>query len=388
MFVQFFYIIIGLIGLITTIIIITQHKNNWIINVYLMILLLIISLRFLLEPLFYFYEDLKPNFSYTPFLSIIIPIMYLYFENITNDAKKQKKQKLLHFAFPVLLGMINLINNYNGFLGSYSITILNAVFAIYHLIYLVQTYQLLKDNVWYRKSQIIIINQQNDLLRKWTIFLFGIFVLLSFRLLSTLFFDLFNDNYSGGHNYQWISGIIFLVLFIKILITPEILFGYNVLYKKINEQKKLDLSLNEIWISSEKTNFKNQQDENLKVKIYGNLIKNIKNIERLALEEKSFRKPKTSATEFAKKLDIPKSHLNFIFKYHCKITFTEFKNIIKIYDALQLIETGFLKINTLDALAIKVGFSSYNPFFTSFKDVTGSTPQAYNKQIAEVNKLK
>lgn len=388
MFVQFFYIMIGLIGLITAIIIITQHKNNWIINVYLIILLLLISIRFLLDPLFYFYENLKPSFSYTPFLSLIIPVIYLYFENITNDAKKQKKLKLLHFVFPILLGVINLLNNYYGFLGSYSLTLLNVVFAIYYLIYLISSYRLLKENVWNRKSQIIFINQQNNLLRKWTIFLFGIFVLLSFRLLATLLFDLIYDDYSGGQNFQWISGVIFLILFIKILITPEILFGYNALYKKINEQKKLDLSLNEIWILTVKKNIKNQQDEILKVKIYNDLIKNLKNIERLAFEEKSFRRQKTSATEFAKNLGIPKSHVNFIFKYHCKITFTEFKNIIKIYDALQLIETGFLKLNTLDALAIKVGFSSYNPFFTSFKDVTGSTPQAYNKQIAEVNKLK
>lgn len=388
MLVQFFYIMIGLIGLITAIIIITQHKNNWIINVYLIILLLLISIRFLLDPLFYFYENLKPSFSYTPFLSLIIPVIYLYFENITNDAKKQKKLKLLHFVFPILLGVINLLNNYYGFLGSYSLTLLNVVFAIYYLIYLISSYRLLKENVWNRKSQIIFINQQNNLLRKWTIFLFGIFVLLSFRLLATLLFDLIYDDYSGGQNFQWISGVIFLILFIKILITPEILFGYNALYKKINEQKKLDLSLNEIWILTEKINIKNQQDEILKFKIYNDLIKNLKNIERLAFEEKSFRRQKTSATEFAKNLGIPKSHVNFIFKYHCKITFTEFKNIIKIYDALQLIETGFLKLNTLDALAIKVGFSSYNPFFTSFKDVTGSTPQAYNKQIAEVNKLK
>jgi AraC-like DNA-binding protein len=48
---------------------------------------------------------------------------------------------------------------------------------------------------------------------------------------------------------------------------------------------------------------------------------------------------------------------------------------------MQLIESDFLKINTLDALAMKVGFSSYNPFFTSFKEVTGSTPQAYSKII-------
>ena len=54
---------------------------------------------------------------------------------------------------------------------------------------------------------------------------------------------------------------------------------------------------------------------------------------------------------------------------------------------MQLIENNFLKLNTLDSLAIKVGFSSYNPFFTSFKDVTGTTPQAYNKEITRVKKL-
>jgi methylphosphotriester-DNA--protein-cysteine methyltransferase len=55
--------------------------------------------------------------------------------------------------------------------------------------------------------------------------------------------------------------------------------------------------------------------------------------------------------------------------------------MIKIHDALQLIETGYLKLNTLEGLAIKVGFASYNPFFTSFKEITGTTPQAYNKEF-------
>jgi AraC-like DNA-binding protein len=209
---------------------------------------------------------------------------------------------------------------------------------------------------------------------------------MTMQLLKTLIFDLINDDYSGGRNYQWISGIFWVIILIKILTTPEILFGYNALYKKIHEDKKLNLYMMEIWLISENTTIKNQQDLTLKDKINTELIKNIKAIEYLALEEKFFRKAKITTTEIAKKLDIPKSHLNFIFKYHCKISFTEFKNIIKIYDALQLIENNFLKLNTLDALAIKVGFSSYNPFFTSFKDVTGTTPQAYNKNIQDVNK--
>lgn len=388
MIVYFFYSLVGLLGLITTTIVFIQHKSNRAINLYLILLFCLISIRFLLETIFYFYKNLIPNFSYFPFFIIIIPLFHLYIKNIIANTKQYRLKELWHFVFPLVLSFGNLLNNYYYFLGKYSVVILNIIFVVYAIIYLAIDFLLLKKNVWNRNSKIQIIDVQNNLLRKWTLFLFVIYIAISIRLIMTLFFDLLNSSFSAGKNQLWISGILWIIIFVKILITPEILFGYNALYKKINEQKKLDLSLNEIWVLIEKTNFKNQQDEILKVKIYGDLIKNIKNIERLAFEEKSFRKPKTSATEIAKKLDIPKSHLNFIFKYHCKITFTEFKNIIKIYDALQLIESGFLKINTLDALAIKVGFSSYNPFFTSFKDVTGSTPQAYNKQIVQVNNLK
>lgn len=388
MIVYFFYSLVGLLGLITTTIVFIQHKSNRAINLYLILLFCLISIRFLLETIFYFYKNLIPNFSYFPFFIIIIPLFHLYIKNIIANTKQYRLKELWHFVFPLVLSFGNLLNNYYYFLGKYSVVILNIIFVVYAIIYLAIDFLFLKKNVWNRNSKIQIIDVQNNLLRKWTLFLFVIYIAISIRLIMTLFFDLLNSSFSAGKNQLWISGILWIIIFVKILITPEILFGYNALYKKINEQKKLDLSLNEIWVLIEKTNFKNQQDEILKVKIYDDLIKNLKNIERLAFEEKSFRKAKTSATEFAKKLEIPKSHLNFIFKYHCKITFTEFKNIIKIYDALQLIESGFLKINTLDALAIKVGFSSYNPFFTSFKDVTGSTPQAYNKQIAQVNNLK
>ncbi|WP_396165114.1 helix-turn-helix domain-containing protein [Flavobacterium sp.] len=388
MIVYFFYSLVGLLGLITTTIVFIQHKSNRTINLYLILLFCLISIRFLLETIFYFYKNLIPNFSYFPFFIIIIPLFHLYIKNIIANTKQYRLKELWHFVFPLVLSFGNLLNNYYYFLGKYSVVILNIIFVVYAIIYLAIDFLLLKKNVWNRNSKIQIIDVQNNLLRKWTLFLFVLYIAISIRLILTLFFDLLNSSFSAGKNQLWISGILWIIIFVKILITPEILFGYNALYKKINEQKKLDLSLNEIWILIEKTNFKNQQDEILKVKIYDDLIKNLKNIERLAFEEKSFRKAKTSATEFAKKLEIPKSHLNFIFKYHCKITFTEFKNIIKIYDALQLIESGFLKINTLDALAIKVGFSSYNPFFTSFKDVTGSTPQAYNKQIAQVSNLK
>ena len=281
----------------------------------------------------------------------------------------------------------NLLNNYYYFLGKYSVVILNIIFVVYAIIYLAIDFLLLKKNVWNRNSKIQIIDVQNNLLRKWTLFLFILYIAISMRLLMTLFFDMINSSFSAGKNQLWISGILWSIIFIKILITPEILFGYNALYKKISEQKKSLFLLSEIWLFSVKKEIKNQQHGLLKDKIYPELTKYLKDIEYLALIENCFRKPKTSATEIAKKLEIPNSHFKFIFKYHSKVSYSEFKKIIKTYDAIQLIESGYLKTNTLEALAIKVGFSSYNPFFTSFKEITGSTPQSYNKQTASNTKF-
>jgi AraC-like DNA-binding protein len=383
---HFFYLMCGIMGIITTGIIFIQHKLNRAINNYLLVLFVLVSFKYIFDGITYFDKNLQPTFSYMPFLSVIFPLLYLYISNIIANSKKLNKGELQHFLFPLLFGFLNLFNNYFDFIGYHSLTVLHVIFTIYSIIYMVKTYKLLKDNIWNRKSNIIVINEQNNLLRKWILFIYVIFLIVTTRLLLTLIFDLINDDYSGGRNYQWISGIFWVLILIKILTTPEILFGYNALYKKIHENKKPNLSLMEIWLIDANTTIKNQQDLTLKDKINTELIKNIKAIEKIALEEKFFRKPKITSSEIAKKLDIPKSHLSFIFKYHCKISFTEFKNIIKIYDALQLIENDFLKLNTLDALAIKVGFSSYNPFFTSFKDVTGTTPQAYNKNIQDINK--
>ena len=86
--------------------------------------------------------------------------------------------------------------------------------------------------------------------------------------------------------------------------------------------------------------------------------------------------------EFAVVLNIPKSHLKYLFKYHSKTSFSDFKKISRIQDSLDLIDQNFLTTNTLESLSKEVGFTSYNPFFTSFKDVVGKSPQEY---IANLN---
>lgn len=50
---------------------------------------------------------------------------------------------------------------------------------------------------------------------------------------------------------------------------------------------------------------------------------------------------------------------------------------MRISQAIKLIEEGYLKSNTIESLAMNVGFSSYSPFYTSFKKITGTSPQEY-----------
>ncbi len=387
MIVSFFYLLVGLLGVITTSIILTQHKSNRIINLYLLLLFILISVKFLFDGIFYFNEGLKPNFSYRPFFTITFPLLYLYFKNLVENTKKYKSSELYHFIFPIALGGINVLNNNYGILGSHALLILHTLFLLFTLFYFSVSLYLLKTKIWQRESKIKVINQQNELLRQWTLFLFVIFGLIIIRLLTSIFFDVWQNDITVGLNYQWISGILWFLLYLKLLCSPEILFGYNALYKKINIQNKTRLSMHEIWIVAAPKAIHNRQDFVLNEKINPMVTSYMAALEELVFVEKCFRNPKNTTAEIARKLSIPNSHLHFVFKYHAKISFTEFKKICKIYDALELIEKDYLKTNTLEALALKVGFSSYNPFFTSFKEVTGLSPQAHAKETSAPSKV-
>lgn len=81
----------------------------------------------------------------------------------------------------------------------------------------------------------------------------------------------------------------------------------------------------------------------------------------------------------SRELGLPKYYLDFIFKFYCKLTFNDYKRLVRIYVAVQLINDGYLNSNKLDALAKHVGFASYNPFLINFKEIIGVSPFEYNK---------
>jgi AraC-like DNA-binding protein len=152
-----------------------------------------------------------------------------------------------------------------------------------------------------------------------------------------------------------------------------------VLHQKINENKNNNLVLNDIWKMTPDIELNNSQHLILKEKIDQNIINYIKEIESISLKFELFRNANLTITDLANSLQIPKSHISYLFKYHSTISFSEYKKVIRIHDAIKHIELNYLKNNTLDSLSKKVGFTSYNPFFTSFKEIAGVSPLEYYK---------
>jgi AraC-like DNA-binding protein len=343
-------------------------------------LLLFIAVRSLSLGYYTLYGFTQNSLKITAFFGTLFPCAYLYFKNLTNSTKRFKIKELVHFIAPILFGLF-LFLFYNKIyyfkqLGYFCI-------IIFGFFYKFLTYNLLKNQVWNRATTIIPIQKQNKIIKNWSIFFFTFCLFLVTRILFSLITDLYFNDYLYGGRYFYISLIITLILYIKILATPEILYGYTFFVDKIAEQYNIEFKLEKIWHLQKNASISNIQDLELQEKITDKITVYIRAIETSTLKNNLLRDETLTLGVFAQQVGIPKSHVVFLFKYHSNMSFIEFTKIIRTLDAIGLIKNNFLSINTLESLAKKVGFASYNTFFTSFKEITGTTPKKYCNEFAE-----
>lgn len=357
MYLSVVYFITGLLGFLTFSVVVAQYRSNRKVNIYLLILLFYVASRFLLGGIhilisFDEWEDFMIVFR--SFGSFVFPCMYLYFTNLVIDEKYFIKADLRHFIFPVVLGFANLLIRKYAISLHFYIYFLFSGIALY---YLFLSYVELKNKVWFRKSGVGIVDSQKALIRNWTTFIFILYALSILRIVISIFLDIYIAGSSFGKNYFWIAAVLCCVLFFKILLTPVVLHFTNATndngQKKEQKKENFVLVFDDFWILSEAVLVVNDQDLKLKERVNTNLLIYVQDIERMALEQFSFRNPVISMRDFAIKLGIPRSHLIYLFKYHSNVSFIEFKKTVRIYDAINLIEAGFLKSNALMCLCKK-----------------------------------
>jgi AraC-like DNA-binding protein len=377
-------LITAALGFLCTAFIFGEHKNreHSLINKYLIIIIAVNAIRFLFHGISEAYPVIEISKLVTLMdvsIVMLLPCHFLYFQDIVYE-NKFKMGNLLHFIAPFLLGAIYITN---FFVNPDKIVLLKKMFffvcILFYLIYAIIVFVMLYKYVWTRKSDIKAIQKQNELIKNWSMFLyFSFFVIVLIRVITSI---VSNKPGSFNNDYFWMVGIVWMWIFIKIILTPKILYGYNFLNKTIDAFTD-NVVLSSVWlIEGTVLPITSERDQKIEEKINSLLIQYIHQIEELSFHTPAFRNPDLTLNDIADALKIPNSHINNIFKYHCNESFTNYKKIVRIHDATKLLEGRYLDNQKVESLATIVGFSSYNTFIIAFKNITGLTAQEYTRRF-------
>jgi AraC-like DNA-binding protein len=386
---SFYLLLAGFIGFVTLGLILFSIKSNKLVNVFLVLVFFMACARMLIRSSFDLnFQNIAQDFApqYRSILLVSLPLIYLYFNAIIEDISRFRIRDLIHFTAPFSALIFNICALGFQILDLEQIRLLNFFFSIgFAIVYLSLSYRLLTTKLW--KHPTGVNSAHFRLIKNWTMFVFAICFFLALRLIVSLIYEYSTHRQMTGFSMTAVQATFWLILFIKVLLSPEILFGLPKLNEKVHSfPVEIILHVESHWNVAEVV-ISNQQDKKLKEKIDPRVVQLIEEIEYLADKGKFFRNQKVTIHDIANELNVPVSHIVYVFKYHCKLSFIEYKTLIKIEDAKQLIESGFLSTNTLESLAAEVGFSSYNPFFTAFKKLTSMSPNEYAISLNKSNRV-
>jgi AraC-like DNA-binding protein len=103
----------------------------------------------------------------------------------------------------------------------------------------------------------------------------------------------------------------------------------------------------------------------------------IEDIEALLQEyiaRQLYMQPDCSLIQLSNHVEIPAHHLTYYFNTICKLSFSDWRNQLRIEFAVGILNQGTSSQITLEGIGVQVGFKSYSTFVRSFKKVTGKTP--------------
>jgi AraC-like DNA-binding protein len=374
----------AVLGFLSTALIFGKNKyqEHSLINKYLIIITASNAVRFLFHGIALAYPELD-MIQFVTLLDVgvimMMPSFYLYFTNIIYESKFELGN-LVHFIVPFLLGSLFLTFLYiNPDKADWIKKIFFFFGILFYITYFVFGFMMLYKHVWRRKTLIKAIQKQNDLMKNWTLFLYVSFMLI-FIIRIIISINTYQNSTSRDH-YLWITALVWMGIFVKIILTPEILYGYNLLNKTIDAAAE-KLALSSVWnLQGKELLVTSEKDKKLEEKIKPLLKEYLHQMEEYSFHTHAFRNPDLSTEHIAVALKIPISHIHFILKFHCNESFTDYKKIVRIHDATKLLEFEYLKNYKVETLAEKVGFSSYNTFNIAFKNITGVTAQEYVKRF-------
>lgn len=378
-FVSSTLILVGVLGLFVISLMLFSYRSNVFVNIFLAIIFILCSVRNITIGLFEITNanTILPSKYVSPIYLIVVPSLYLYFKSLIKDYKRIHIKDLIHLFYPVLNLVLNIAQEYFPFLKNQSVENIRFIsLIVFVLFYLTLSFNTIYNSLLKQKVGRPIEQRHYLLIKNWTLFIFAISSFLLLRILYSVYSEKMSGELFRAQNYSFLVIVPWLLIYGNILINPEILYGYPKLKKKVIEIQNQLNTYNHVWIYNS-VHISNLQDKKLSNSLEKRILPYIADIENFVNKEHPFRDPNFSLNDFAKKMNISTSHVSYLFKYHAVVNFVEYKNYCRIKDALELINDGYLCTLTLEGLANKVGFNSYNSFFSAFKKQTNLAPNKY-----------
>lgn len=377
MYIYLFFIIIGFLVLISTLVMTFSFRANKILNFYLIFITLILCFYLIVHGLNKFvliglHLEIW-NFNYFQIIIFLIPFVYLFFEKLILNLKYPDKKDTPYFIIPAPVGFyMGSVYFQHLFINKVVIFVLSSIFILF---FYWKIHRLLKPFLWNKYYEV---DTLDPIVKNWANFIFTMMVIVLvhfFIFLITSFFD-------TGRIFQLIQEagllVVFLIGYFKVILSPSLLYG-NVKLQQITNVTPV-FFVNKVWELDSNPRIINLRDLKVYNRILDKIPTYVQGIERIALVNYSFRKLDYSINDLSLELGLPKYYLEFIFKYYCKVSFNDYKKTVRIFDAVTLINQGYLSSNTLETLSRHVGFASYNPFLINFKEVVGVPPFDYYKK--------
>ena len=361
MFLNVISLFVGFLCLLTGGFMIFNKIQNHKTNIYFIIILFVVGIQRFTYAIEFLgivknsYSPLKIKLSLGLFL---VPVYYLFFRRLIHGFDQLKKE-LLHFIPPILLIIIKVL-----FVG-YQINVYYFVFySTFYFVLIVVLYY----NFINRKNTSMLQKLSYQQIKNWLLFM-GSLTLLLFAFSN---YFVFYPSIGLGTFYKY-SSLLWLLVLVYMFKNPVVVFGEQYFLKNMQTE---GTSAFLIW-SKKRLLPLEEKDKivfNTIAKRIDLIISEIKVLEHSAqfLSQITF-----TADALSKQLKIPRRHLEFVFKYYCTYSVSDYSNLVKIKYAVTLINSGFLEDYTIESLGEKCLFKSRFTFSKNFKKFVGVSVSDY-----------
>jgi AraC-like DNA-binding protein len=323
------------------------------------------------------FRDVPKPFNLLFLLNLVL--LYQYFRSMLHLDKRPLRYVLVSIAIPILLFLVNLMVFYIETDVQSATAILRvinfpviAMFIFYH-VYLAS--KVIYSFFWGKPtSELWFANER--WIRFWLLQLLIFGAVLGLSVCLMFLYELITQKEFVHQNIHHVRSFMALVFMIQLFLQPEILYGpkessqpFSTVQVPQSKSMKPDFK----WRTSPKE-INNKLDIQLTLKFNAQLKDIIKKLESKTAMNLIVKNPDLNSTGFAEKLNIPRTYLQYFFKYHSDISFVHYRSKIRVHYAIEKMKDDYLSINTMDALARECGFASYNPFYLAFKSEVGIGP--------------